>query len=439
MPSSPAGSRPGSGAPGGEIRPWEGQTITKDEARRLVYRRLREARAARFPFPVEGRIPNFKGAEAAAERLRSLAVYRAARGVKVNPDAPQLPVRAAALADGKTLYLPTPRLRGSFLVIRPERVPAGEIRRAASLSTCHEYGEPVTLADLAAGRPPIDLVVTGAVAVTRDGARAGKGEGYGDLEYAILQELGYPQIPVATTVHPLQIVDALPHEPHDLSVDYVVTPDEVITTRTPHPKPTRIDWGLLDPEALDGMPVLAELRRLTWERRTVPDVLAPGLDVIFVGINPGRMSAALGHHFGGPGNLFWRLLHEAGFTPRRLAPHEDRLLLTYGLGVTNLVGRATRGEAELSWGELVAHAPSLRAKIERFRPRAVAVLGKQIYRAFAGLPRSAPLSWGTQPRETVAGVVDFLAPNPSPRSTVPYAARLALFRELHRLVRGSRS
>src|SRR5690606_12524744 len=150
-----------------------------------------------------GRIPNFAGAERAARRLRELPVYQAARGVKVNPDAPQLPVRAMVLRDGKTLYMPSPRLRGAFVRIRPENVPPGEERRAASLSHCGRYGEEVTLKELAeriaAGEPTIDLIVVGAAAVSRNGARAGKGEGYADMEYAILRELGLPPVPVVTT------------------------------------------------------------------------------------------------------------------------------------------------------------------------------------------------------------------------------------------------
>src|SRR5690606_6125051 len=112
----------------------EHRVLTKAEARARAYAALRAAKAARFPFPIEGRIPNFVGAEAAARRLRERPAYKAARAVKVNPDAPQLPVRAMVRQDGKTLYMPSPRLRGGFNRIRPEAVPAGEERRAASLS-----------------------------------------------------------------------------------------------------------------------------------------------------------------------------------------------------------------------------------------------------------------------------------------------------------------
>lgn len=406
--------------------------LAKETARRLAYEGLHAARAARFPFPVEGRIPNYAGAEAAARRLRGLPVYRRAKTIKVNPDAPQLPVRAMALADGKTVVMPSPRLRGAFLCIDPAAVPRGEERRAASLSHCHRYGREITLAELATDK--VDLVVAGSVAVTRDGARAGKGEGYADLEYAILRELGHPEVPVVTTVHPAQIVDSLAVEAHDLVLDYIVTPEEVLETRTPYPKPAGIDWAKLAEDALSAMPVLAELRKARWEKHTTPDIVAPGLHILFVGINPGRASAALGHNFAGPGNHFWRLLYDAGLTPRVYKPEEERRLLSHGLGITNVVRRATQGEADVTWDEMAAGGRELRARVRELRPRVLALLGKNVYRAYAGLGRSANVEWGLQPRETVAGVPEFVAPNPSARSTIPYEKRLALFTELARLV-----
>lgn len=411
--------------------------LTKAQARAAAYAGLHAENAARFPFPIEGRIPNFVGAEAAARRLRELPVYQAARGVKVNPDAPQLPVRAMVLRDSKTLFMPSPRLRGAFVRIRPEMVPPGEERRAASLSHCGSYGEELSLRELAhlieAGEPGIDLMVVGSAAVSRGGARAGKGEGYADREYAILQELGLPHVPVVTTVHPAQIVSDIAVEPHDLPVDYIVTPSEIIATETALPKPSGIDWELVTPGDLEAMPVLRELRDLKWWELSTRDIAAPGLDVLFVGINPGRKSAAAGHNFAGPGNHFWRLLFEAGFTPRLLAPHEEDELLRSGVGITNVVARASRGEHELTWAELAEGGAALRDKVARWRPRVVALLGKNVYRAYAGLRRGADVKWGVQPVSVVEGVVDFVAPNPSGRSTVPYHQRLALFRALRQL------
>ena len=266
--------------------------------------------------------------------------------LKVNPDAPQLPVRAMALADGKTLLLPSPRLRSAFLLISPADVPRGEERKAASLKHAARYGREIGLTELAAivtGESPIELIVTGSVAVTRRGARAGKGHGYADLEYALLQEIGAGRAPVVTTVHPAQIVPEMSVDPHDLSLDFIVTPDEVIETHTPYPKPNRIDWSLIDEDDLNAMPILARLREERWEAFTTPDVLAQDLQVLFVGLNPGRKSAARGHNFAGPGNHFWRLLYDSGLTPVEYRPEQERELIRHGLGITNIVSRASRG------------------------------------------------------------------------------------------------
>lgn len=411
--------------------------MTKEEARQSAYEGLLAAKAARFPFPIQGRIPNFTGAEAAARRLRELPVYQTARVIKVNPDAPQLPVRAMALADGKKLIIPSPRLRGAFLLIDPEDVPRGEERKAASLKHAQRYGREIDLselADLATGESSVDLVVAGSVAVDRQGGRAGKGHGYADLEYALLRELGAKAPPVVSTVHPAQIVPAILVDRHDLSLDYIVTPEEVIETCTPHPKPDGLDWSLISDDDLKAMPVLAHLRQEKWESFSTPDIVDQDLKILFVGINPGRKSAALGHNFAGPGNHFWRLLHESGLTPVEYCPEEEQKLLQHGLGITNIVSRASRGEADLTWDELMEGAAVLREKIESLRPRVVALLGKNVYRAYAGLRPSAAVAWGLQSQRHASGPVEFVAPNPSGRSTIPYSERLELFRRLRSLI-----
>ena len=125
--------------------------------------------------------------------------------------------------------------------------------------------------------------------------------------------------------------------------------------------------------------------------RTIPDVIAPGLRVLFAGINPGLYSAATGHHFARPGNRFWPALHRSGFTPRQFRPDEQDLLLGLGLGITNIAARATARAAELSPAELRAGAGLLTGKLTRLAPRWLAVLGVTAYRtAFAArTPRSA--------------------------------------------------
>ena len=118
--------------------------------------------------------------------------------------------------------------------------------------------------------------------------------------------------------------------------------------------------------------------------KTVPDVIAPGLRVLFCGINPGLYSGATGHHFARPGNRFWRVLQAAGFTDRVLAPWEERELLAHGYGITNLVARATATAAELARDEFVAGARRLERKVKRYRPAWVAVVGIGAYRAAFG-------------------------------------------------------
>jgi double-stranded uracil-DNA glycosylase len=143
--------------------------------------------------------------------------------------------------------------------------------------------------------------------------------------------------------------------------------------------------------------------------KPLPDVIAPGLDVLFCGINPSLTSAARGHHFARPGNRFWPALHLAGLTPRRLAPEEDRELLRYGLGSTNLVDRPTRTAAELTGEELRAGAEALAALVTAYRPRVLAVLGITAWRLAAGRPRAV---LGVQP-ERIGGALTWVVPNPS--------------------------
>ena len=143
--------------------------------------------------------------------------------------------------------------------------------------------------------------------------------------------------------------------------------------------------------------------------KKVPDVIAPGLKVLFCGINPGLYSAATGHHFARPGNRFWPALHAAGFTSRLLHPSEQQLLLEAGYGLTNLVARATAGAAELAPAEFVAGRRRLAAKVRRYRPRVIAFLGMGAYRHAFEAP-NAPL--GEQP-ERFEGARVWVLPSPS--------------------------
>jgi len=114
--------------------------------------------------------------------------------------------------------------------------------------------------------------------------------------------------------------------------------------------------------------------------KTLPDVIAPNLRVLFCGINPGLYTAAVGHHFARPGNRFWPALHESGFTNRLLLPFEERELLRLGLGISNVVPHATASAAELTREDFVKGGQKLAAKVKRYRPRIVAILGVGAYR-----------------------------------------------------------
>jgi TDG/mug DNA glycosylase family protein len=143
--------------------------------------------------------------------------------------------------------------------------------------------------------------------------------------------------------------------------------------------------------------------------RTVPDLMASELRVLFCGINPSLYSAAVGHHFARPGNRFWPALHASGLTERLFKPEEEQLLLGQGLGITNIVARATARAEELTAEELADGARRLAAKVRRQRPAVVALLGVTAYRTAFGRPRAVI---GLQ-AETIGGAVLWILPNPS--------------------------
>lgn len=177
----------------------------KQDLRERVWDELEATGTARFPYPPHGRIPNFAGADDAADRLVDTPEWETATAIKSNPDAPQLPVRRAALRAGKTVYVAVPRLRDErcFLRLDPDEI--DDIDHATTIGGSAEVGEQVAPEDV----DPIDLIVSGSVAVNDRGSRIGKGEGYSDLEFAILREFGLvdDETVVATTVHDLQVVD----------------------------------------------------------------------------------------------------------------------------------------------------------------------------------------------------------------------------------------
>ena len=235
---------------------------SKTDARGWVWDRLQAERLARFPFPPHGRIPNFVGADLVAKRLFEESPWREARAIKVNPDSPQKPVRHLALDLGIRVYVPTPRLAGGFHLLDPERIDPRDFEAAAMLTTMTEHSVTVALEDM----PQLDAIVTGCVAVTLAGKRCGKGEGYSDLEFAILRELGHAPVPVATTVHDVQLVADFPVEANDLPLSLICTPTRTLRIAKPLPAPTGIDWSRLDEADLERMSLLKDLKALERSR-----------------------------------------------------------------------------------------------------------------------------------------------------------------------------
>jgi TDG/mug DNA glycosylase family protein len=172
-------------------------------------------------------------------------------------------------------------------------------------------------------------------------------------------------------------------------------------------------------------PTRAEL--LAAKDKTLPDVIAPNLRVIFCGINPGLYTAAVGHHFARPGNRFWPALHAGGFTPRVLSPYDEQELLPMGWGITNFVDRASATADELTTDELVAGARKLETKVRKYRPHILAILGVGAYRTGFYRPRAVV---GLQP-EMIEESRLWVLPNPSGLNAHYQAKDLAkVFREL---------
>jgi 5-formyltetrahydrofolate cyclo-ligase len=235
----------------------------KEKVRKDVWRTLERLNLAKFPRPVFGRIPNFVGAETAVKRLRELLEFQRARVVKVNPDSPQRPARKLVLSSGKLLIMPTPRLKGGFLLLDPKSIPKRAYDEASTIKGAFKYGKPISLNEV----PKIDLMIAGSVAVSRDGSRIGKGGGYSEIEFAVLKEVGAisDDVPVITTVHDVQVTNHLPQDEHDVPVDVIVTPSKVIRTQR-RAKPKGVIWRKVTSQMLNDMPVLKELRTISAQR-----------------------------------------------------------------------------------------------------------------------------------------------------------------------------
>ncbi|MEM3622888.1 MAG: 5-formyltetrahydrofolate cyclo-ligase [Candidatus Bathyarchaeia archaeon] len=198
--------------------------LKKQQLREQIWNEMERSGIAVFPLPCKGRIPNFSGASAAAEKLRQLEEWRKAKVIFANPDSPQQKVRENALLDGKILVMASPRLKRGFILIDPAKA-KGKERFASTIKGAFQYGTE------AHSFPKPDLIVEGSVAVDLHGHRLGKGHGYGDVEINLLKIM-FGKIPIATTVHDVQVVEAVPFEEKDEKISLIVTPKKVIRIAT---------------------------------------------------------------------------------------------------------------------------------------------------------------------------------------------------------------
>jgi len=202
--------------------------MAKEDIRMRIWRLMEEKGIATFPKPIFHRIPNFIGAEKAAQRLRELPEYKRAKVVFCNPDSPQKPVREIALKDDKIVVMATPRLKKGFLQLDPKTIPKNRIFEASTIHGAFRHGQLIE-----PSKVKIDLFVAGSVAVSLDGGRLGKGKGYSDQEYAILKNADSlsSKAVVVTTVHDIQVIEDIPRDEWDVPVDIVITPSKIMRIR----------------------------------------------------------------------------------------------------------------------------------------------------------------------------------------------------------------
>ncbi|KAM4744897.1 methenyltetrahydrofolate synthase domain-containing protein isoform 1-T1 [Anableps anableps] len=237
---------------------------SKWDIRQKVWDYIEENNLANFPRPVHNRIPNFKGAFGACSKVAELQTFVQTAEVKVDPDKPLEGARFTVLQAQKTLLVPTPRLRSGLFnkITPPQGANKEQLRVCSSSQGVKDFSVPVGLD----AKVKVDLVIVGSVAVSEKGCRIGKGEGYADMEWAMMASMGAmnESTVVVTVVHDCQVVD-IPGDligSHDLTVDYILTPTRVIKTECKMPKPQGIIWTKLDAEKLEKIPILKKLRAL---------------------------------------------------------------------------------------------------------------------------------------------------------------------------------
>uniref|UniRef100_A0A0B7B2U2 Methenyltetrahydrofolate synthase domain-containing protein n=1 Tax=Arion vulgaris TaxID=1028688 RepID=A0A0B7B2U2_9EUPU len=274
-------------------QPYNREVRSEDEVgkwaiRRKIWDYLEDNNLVNAPRPCHYRIPNFEGAAVANDKLANLSVFKQAKTVKVNPDKPQEQARFLVLQAGKELVLlnqsqryplsssPTTQKQSGLLieVVPPEDADNEKLRHCCTSQGVKEFSTEINSED----KVKIDLLIVGSVAVSRNGFRIGKGKGFADLEYSMMRTFGAidANTVVVTSVHDSQIVD-IPDElvgEHDLTVDYILTPTEVIETKCARPKPSGVIWNHLEVNKFFQIPVLRQLREL--EREAGSNVLLKG-------------------------------------------------------------------------------------------------------------------------------------------------------------------
>ncbi len=170
--------------------------------------------------------------------------------------------------------------------------------------------------------------------------------------------------------------------------------------------------------------------------KQIPDHLAEGLDLLFIGFNPSLRSAETGHHYANPNNRFWKIIYEAGITDRQYRPEEDAKLLKHGIGFTNIVARPTKTAAEIKKEEYRHGAKRLKTIITRYKPKAACFVGKGVYEQYIGKKGGIP--WGKQETSVVPGVIDFVAPSSSGLVRMPLSEIVSIYAELKQLIRSVR-
>jgi 5-formyltetrahydrofolate cyclo-ligase len=231
----------------------------KSQLRQRVWDSLKELGVSLNP---HGRIPTFDGQNMAAERLRRLKPYKDSSCIMVVPDEALLQVRINALRDGKLLLAATPGLREGFVLLDPQELRPSNWPLACRSSSLTRYGRQLDLSRFP--RDSVEMMVTGAVAVDETGRRLGKGSGYFDLEYCILQHWGLvkPLTTIVCILHDAQLTDEVPSDPWDVPVDWIVTPRRVIPASDPPPRPCGIPWERLTHRDIRRIKPLWELRGL---------------------------------------------------------------------------------------------------------------------------------------------------------------------------------